>query len=116
MNIKRYIDMAVRRELRRHVDGYRNVNRVVGKFYAILHAYKPTDSRQKDAIEETMRRIRMIPDQMESDSGERKAFNSMFRIERILVSSGVFDGSSGLKMRNLYGDLFSEMSDYSQSE
>ena len=43
MNIKRYIDMAVRRELRRHVDGYRSLNRVVGKFYALLRAYKPAD-------------------------------------------------------------------------
>lgn len=116
MNIKRYIDMAVRRELRRHVDGYRNINRVVGKFYALLRAYKPTDSQQKNAIEEAMRRIRVIPDQMESDSGERKAFNSMFRIERIFTASGLYDGSSGRKISDLYGDLFREMTDYGKSE
>lgn len=116
MNLKRYIDVAVRRELRRRIDGYRNINRVVGKFYALLRAYKPADSQQKNAIEETMRRIRMIPDQMESDSGERKAFNSMFRIERILVGSGIYDGGSGSKISNLYGDLFLEMTDYGKSE
>lgn len=116
MNIKRYIDMAVRRELRRHVDGYRSINRVVGKFYALLRAYKPADSQQKNAIEEAMRRIRVIPDQMESDSGEKKAFDSMFRIERIFTSSGIFDGGSGFKVSNLYGELFREMSNYGQGE
>lgn len=93
MNIKRYIDMAIRREIRRYADDeYKDLQVAVGKMISFLKAYKPKDPQQRAYIEkaiELLKRILNVNDSsMKSIERTHKRFDL---VEKMLVRGHLFD-------------------------
>lgn len=114
MNIKRYIDMAIRREIRRWADDeYKDLQIAVGKVISFLKAYKPKDQMQKDTIGKAISALQFILQVDDSSIGSIKRAHKKFDyFDSLLYKSGMYEGLNGRKLASLVGNLLKALTHF----
>lgn len=114
MNIKRYIDMAIRREIRRWADDeYKDLQVAAGKVISFLKAYKPKDQMQKDAIGKAIAALQFILQVDEGSIGSIKRTHKKFDyFDSLLAGAGIYEGPNGLKLAGLVGNLLKALTHF----
>lgn len=114
MNIKRYIDIAIRREIRRWADDeYKDLQVAAGKIISFLKAYKPKDTMQKDAIGKAILALQSILQVDESSvSSIRRTHKKFDYFDSLLAKSGIYKGPDGLKLSRLVGNLLEALTHF----
>lgn len=111
MNIKRYIDVAVRREIRRVSDGPYGASASVlcKKILGLLSSFQPQDEKQERAIEKATPMIKRIPrlHKWDEDNLGDKAHVECGKAAHLFRTSGLFNESpTGRQIGGLFDDLF----------
>lgn len=116
-SLKRYIDRAVKREIRRHSDGEQTLKRATKEVYRFLlllnHSKKTLSPEQMNAVDHCFDLLRRIPDLAELDEiqGKDNAHRALDKIDMLLERSGVYR-HAGIKLNNLIGNVLSALVDY----